>query len=80
MISQLIPALYLRSRALPDWEWTWKPYKVFCEGLKKELGGHPPYSTRYKSRIAQLIRLYLRRIGTREWERTFAWDEVPDEP
>ena len=53
---------------------------VLIEGLKKELGGKPPYTTREKDRIRELIRLYLYEVGTPEWERIFPWDDYEQDP
>jgi len=77
MIAQLAPALYLQAmqhESPPTLRFFW----AFIEGLKNELGGRPPYSTREKDPIRELIRLYLYKVGTTEWEQTFPWDEYEE--
>ena len=74
MVAQLAPALYMQAM-LDESASTLRPFWVLIQGLKKELGGKPPYSTRDKNRIRELIRLYLYKVGTPEWERIFPWDD-----
>jgi hypothetical protein len=74
MVAQLAPALYMQAM-LDESASTLRFYWVFLEGLKKELGVKPPYSTREKDQIKELIRLYLYKVGTPEWERIFPWDD-----
>jgi hypothetical protein len=73
MVAQLAPALYMQAM-LEESASTLLFFWVFVQALKKELGGKPPYSARERDRIRDLIRLYLYKVGTPEWERTFPWD------
>lgn len=72
---QLISALYTRSKMDEKFS-EWTPYRVFVNGLKKELGGKPPYGDKYDERIEELIGLYLNGVGTPEWEAVFDGDEL----
>ena len=74
MVAQLAPALYMQAM-LDESASTLRSFWVLIQGLKKELGGKPPYSTRDKNRIRELIRLYLYKVGTPDWERIFPWDD-----
>ena len=72
MVAQLASALYLQA-VQAETAWTPRPFWVFLQGLKRELGGAPPYAGQ-KNRIQELIRFYLYEVGTPGWERTFSWD------
>ena len=78
MVAQLAPALYMQAM-LDESPSTLRFFWVLIQGLKQELGGKPPYSTREKDRITELIRLYLYKVGTPEWERIFPWDDYPQD-
>ena len=78
MVAQLAPALYMQAM-LDESASTLRSFWVLIQGLKQELGGKPPYSTREKDRITELIRLYLYKVGTPEWERIFPWDDYPQD-
>jgi hypothetical protein len=77
MVSQLASALYMQAM-LEESAWTPRPFWVFIQGLKKELGEKPPYLGE-KSRVKELIKLYLYDVGTPEWERIFPWDAFEKE-
>jgi hypothetical protein len=53
--------------------WTPRPFWVFIQALKKELGDEPPYFEQ-KARVKEFIKLYLYDVGTPDWERIFPWD------
>jgi len=72
MVAQLASALYMQA-VIEESAWTPRPFWVFIQGLKRELGGQPPYVGK-KAAIKELIRLYLYEVGTPEWERIFPWD------
>ena len=73
MVTQLASALYMQAM-LEESAWTPRPFWVFVQGLKRQLGSKPPYPGQ-KERIKELIKLYLYQVGSHEWERTFPWDE-----
>jgi hypothetical protein len=66
MRGQLIPSLYIQAH-LDDIK-KWKPYQVFSDALHSKFNGN-----RTDDDVKKLIRLYLDRIGTPQWERTFKW-------
>lgn len=72
MVAQLAAALYMQAMQAES-DWTPRPFWVFIQGLKRELGGQPPYLDR-KDAIKELIKLYLYKVGTPDWERVFPWD------
>jgi hypothetical protein len=74
---QLASALYCRS-CLEEKYSSWKPYAVFVAGLKKALGGAPPYGPERKDEVTKLIKLYLNKIGTPAWEKAFNWDAIAE--
>jgi hypothetical protein len=74
---QLAEALYVRT-CIDEKYSHWKPYQVFINGVKKALGGQPPYGPERKDEITKLIKLYLGKIGTPVWEKTFDWDAAPE--
>lgn len=77
MVSQLASALYMQAM-IEESSWTPRPFWVFIQGLKKELGDKPPY-LRQKARIKELIKLYLYEVGAPDWERIFPWDAFEKE-
>jgi hypothetical protein len=77
MVSQLASSLYMQAM-LEESAWTPRPFWVFIQGLKKELGDKPPY-IRAKARVKELIKLYLYEVGTPDWERIFPWDAFDKE-
>jgi len=72
MVAQLASALYMQA-VTEESAWTPRPFWVFIQGLKKELGGKPPYLGE-KDAIKDLIKLYLYEVGRPQWERIFPWD------
>lgn len=52
----------------------WKPYRVFCCGLKKVTGETGP-STISPKLLTDLIVQFLSSVGTPEWEAIYQWDE-----
>jgi hypothetical protein len=74
---QLAEALYVRT-CIDEKYSHWKPYQVFINGAKKVLGGQPPYGPERKDEITKLIKLYIGKIGTPVWEKTFDWDAAPE--
>jgi len=72
MVAQLAAALYMQA-VQEESAWTPRAFWVFIQGLKRELGGTPPYIGR-KDAIKELVKLYLYKVGTPEWERIFPWD------
>jgi hypothetical protein len=77
MIAQLASALYMQS-VIEESAWTPRPFWVFLQGLKGELGGKPPYFGK-KGKIKELIKLYLYEVGSPEWEAAFPWDSYKAE-
>jgi hypothetical protein len=74
MVGQLASALYMQA-LLKESPPTPRQFWVFIQGLKKELGGKPPYPDSKKARMKELIKLYLYEVGMPEWERIFPWDD-----
>ncbi len=70
---QMISALFSRTMVEEKYS-RWLPYKVFIDGVKKHLGGKPPYGPEHQEAIIELIKLYLNKVGTPRWEKTFDWD------
>jgi hypothetical protein len=77
MVGQLASALYMQAM-IEESAWTPRPFWVFIQGLKKELGDKPPYLCN-KARVKELIRRYLYEVGTPDWERIFPWDAFEKE-
>jgi hypothetical protein len=77
MVAQLASALYMQAMT-EESAWTPRPFWVFLEGLKKELGDKPPYFSK-KAGVKDLIRRYLYEVGMPDWERIFPWDAFEKE-
>jgi hypothetical protein len=66
MRGQLISSLYMHAKI--DTGHAWKPYKVFVEGVRRKYGDAPT-----DEQIKRMIQLYITKIGTQGWEKTFKW-------
>jgi hypothetical protein len=74
MQAQLRPALFTHSLLPPHEASSWKPYEVFIKAAIKLLGQEPPFPESSLSKITELVQLYLTKVGTPEWEKTFDWE------
>jgi hypothetical protein len=72
MVAQLASALYMQAMTKES-AWTPRPFWVFIQALKKELGDEPPYFEQ-KAGVKEIIKLYLYDVGMPDWERIFPWD------
>lgn len=72
MRAQLCPTLLARALSDPQYS-KWKPYAVFLEGCERALKQKAPFSEKHLPQLKALVSLYLGRVGTPKWERTFDW-------